>query len=310
MARKEKLDELISNIEQIIYGKREIIELIITALLADGHVLLEDVPGVGKTKLIEALSRSLDAKYNRLQMTPDVMPSDIVGFSLIDSNTKELTFRKGAVFCNFLLADEINRSSPKSQSALLEVMEENQVSIDGSTFILEQPFMVLATQNPVETYGTYHLPEAQMDRFLMKLNIGYPSIEEENDIIRNSKNLNPKKLNKVLSSEQIVEMKNEVLDIHVSDAAVKYIVDIVNSTRNTEGIRLGVSPRGSICLYNSAKAYSYLKGENYVSPDTIKYLAPFVLSHRIILTPQGKAMWKTPNYAIEDIVSKVTVPIE
>ncbi|MBQ2804114.1 MAG: MoxR family ATPase [Lachnospiraceae bacterium] len=306
-----KIKALIDNIEKIIVGKRDTIELVVAAMLAGGHVLIEDVPGVGKTQLVSALASSCKGEFGRLQMTPDVMPTDITGFTLIDSNTHESEFRKGATFCNFLLADEINRASPKFQSALLEIMEERQVSVDGTTYELPQPFMVLATQNPVETYGTYHLPEAQMDRFIMKLSIGYPSRTDEVDILmRNERNVSCRQLSQVISCQEIVMLCDKISEIYCSDAVRDYIVEIVEATRNADFIKLGVSPRGSIALYRMAKAYAFVKGRSFVIPDDIKELAPFVLAHRIILTPKGKSVVSDNEGAIRRLLANIIVPVE
>lgn len=306
-----KIKALIDNIEKIIVGKRDTIELVVAAMLAGGHVLIEDVPGVGKTQLVSALASSCKGEFGRLQMTPDVMPTDITGFTLIDSNTHESEFRKGATFCNFLLADEINRASPKSQSALLEIMEERQVSVDGTTYELPQPFMVLATQNPVETYGTYHLPEAQMDRFIMKLSIGYPNRTDEVDILkRNERNVSCRQLSQVISCQEIVMLCDKISEIYCSDAVRDYIVEIVEATRNADFIKLGVSPRGSIALYRMAKAYAFVKGRSFVIPDDIKELAPFVLAHRIILTPKGKSVVSDNEGAIRRLLANIIVPVE
>ncbi len=307
----DKINALIDNIEKVIVGKREVIELVVAAMLAEGHVLIEDVPGVGKTQLVSALASSCSGEFGRLQMTPDIMPTDITGFTMINSVTHEQEFRKGATFCNFLLADEINRSSPKSQSALLEVMEERQVSIDGNTYELPMPFMVLATQNPVETFGTYHLPEAQMDRFIIKLSIGYPSKKDELSILlKNEQSVSPKQLYEVISCEELVNLSDEIKNIHCSDAIREYIVSIVEATRKADFIKLGVSPRGSIAMYKMSKAYAFIKGRDYVLPDDIKALAPYVFAHRIMLTPKGKSVVESQEAAITKLVSTVTVPIE
>ncbi len=307
----KKIKDLIDNVEKVIVGKTHNIELIVAAMLTGGHVLIEDVPGVGKTQLVSALASSCKGVFGRLQMTPDIMPTDITGFTMINTSTHENEFRKGAAFCNFLLADEINRSSPKSQSALLEIMEEQQVSIDGNTYPLPRPFMVLATQNPVETYGTYHLPEAQMDRFIMKISLGYPSAKEEMDIIlRNERKLSSKQLTPVITCEEIVEISESLTDIYCSEAVRSYIVSIVNATRNADFIQLGVSPRGSIALYRMAKAYAFVKGRQHVLPDDIKALAPYVLSHRIILTPKGKSVLGTTEGAILKLLEDIPVPTE
>lgn len=307
----DKINALINNIEKIIVGKRNVIELVVSAMLAGGHVLIEDVPGVGKTQLVSALASSCRGEFGRLQMTPDIMPTDITGFSMINTVTKETEFKKGATFCNFLLADEINRSSPKSQSALLEVMEEKQVSIDGTTYELPKPFMVLATQNPIETFGTYHLPEAQMDRFIIKLSIGYPSKKEELDILlRNENNIQPNQLSQVISCDDIVELSEKVNNVYCSEPIREYIVNITEATRNADFIKLGVSPRGSIAMHKMAKAYAFVKGRNYVLPDDIKVLAPYVFSHRIMLTSKGKSAMSDNEQAIREVLNQVMVPVE
>lgn len=306
----EKIMLLVDNIEKIIVGKRRQIELVIAAMLAGGHVLIEDVPGVGKTQLVSALASSCKGEFGRIQMTPDIMPTDIVGFTMIDAVTHENQFKKGATFCNFLLADEINRSSPKSQSALLEVMEEKQVSLDGTTYILPKPFMVLATQNPIETFGTYHLPEAQMDRFLIKLSLGYPNKQEEMDILtRNEQDIQPKNLSQVITCEEISELSEKIKDVFCSKPIQEYIVNIVETTRKVDFIKLGVSPRGSIAMYKMAKALAYVRGREYVVPDDIKELAPYVFSHRIMLSPKGKSVVSGNEEAIERVVSSVEVPV-
>lgn len=308
--KNPKITAIIDNIEKVIIGKRHVIELVITAMLSRGHVLVEDVPGVGKTQLVSALARSCGGVFGRIQLTPDIMPTDITGFSMINTVTHETEFRKGAAFCNFLLADEINRASPKSQSALLEIMEEGQVSLDGATYSLPQPFMVLATQNPVETYGTYHLPEAQMDRFIMKISVGYPGRENELAILHRDDSISPKNLTEVISCQDITELIGKVKEISCSKSLEEYIVDIVEATRNADYIRLGASPRASIALYKTAKAYAFISGREYVIPDDIKLLAPYVLSHRIILTPKGKAALGSTETAVKKILETVAVPVE
>lgn len=305
------ISALIENVEKIIVGKRQAIELVIAAMLTGGHVLIEDVPGVGKTKLVSSVARSCGGTFGRIQMTPDVMPSDITGFTMINTQTGVNEFRKGAAFCNFLLADEINRASPKSQSALLEIMEEGQVSLDGNIYPLPKPFMVLATQNPVETYGTYHLPEAQMDRFVMKISMGYPDKTDELAILeRNESSLTPNTLEPVITCEDIIALKEKVRLVRCSDNIRKYIIELVNATRNAEYIKLGVSPRGSIALYNTAKAMALISGRAYVIPDDVKLLAPYVLAHRIILTPKGRSVCGSSENAVEKLLSEVPVPVE
>ena len=306
----EKIMLLVDNIEKIIVGKRSKIELVVATMLSGGHVLIEDVPGVGKTQLVSALASSCKGEFGRIQMTPDIMPTDIIGFNMIDTVTHKNEFKKGATFCNFLLADEINRSSPKSQSALLEVMEEKQVSLDGVTYRLPKPFMVLATQNPIETFGTYHLPEAQMDRFLIKLSLGYPSKQEELDILlRNEQNIQPSDLEQVITCEEIMGFSEKTKEVFCSKTIQEYIINIVEATRNADFIKLGVSPRGSIAMYKMVKALAFVRGRDYVVPDDVKELAPYVFSHRIMLSPKGKSVVKSNEEAIEKIVMSVEVPV-
>ena len=310
VAVNEKLKSLIDNVEKVIVGKRQVIELIVAAVLSGGHVLVEDVPGVGKTQLVAALAKSCDGEFNRVQMTPDIMPSDITGFTFVSKDSTNNTFKKGAAFCNFLLADEINRSSPKSQSALLEIMEEKQVSMDGETYELPKPFLVLATQNSVETYGTYHLPEAQMDRFIMKISLGYPSKDEEIRILsRNENNVSVKNLVPVITCEELAELCKQSEGVICSDNIKKYIIDIVNASRSADYIKLGVSPRGSIALQRMAKAYAFVNGRDFVLPDDVKALAPFVLAHRIMLTPKGKSVVESKEEAIKKLVEEIEVTV-
>ncbi len=306
-----KIRMLVESISKVIVGKDETIRKIIISLLCEGHVLLEDVPGVGKTQLASALSRSVGGKFNRIQLTPDVMPSDIVGFSIIDAKTGDFSYREGSAMCNFLLADEINRASPKVQSALLEVMEEYQISVDGQTHILPKPFMVMATQNPIETYGTYHLPEAQMDRFFMKLSMGYPEISEEIKILERTEKNNPaKNIEKsVLTSDDITGMQSDVRNIRTSPEIKEYIVKISKMTRNDPNINLGVSPRGSIALHKGAKASAYMDEREFVIPDDVKNIAVSVLAHRIILSPQGKNNFQTAEKYISNLLKKADIPV-
>lgn len=304
-----KIELLAANIEKAIVGKRESVIKIITAMLCGGHVLIEDVPGVGKTQLISALARSVDGKFNRIQLTPDIMPSDIVGFSMINQQTHELEYKEGAAMCNFLLADEINRASPKSQSSLLEVMEEHQISIDGKTRPLPEPFMVLATQNPVETYGTYHLPEAQMDRFLMKISMGYPAYRDELAIMEmGEKSSFSKELTPVMNIQEVRELMSYVVQVQVVPSVKKYILDIVTATRNSEYIKLGVSPRGSLALLKTIKAYAFIQGRSYASPDDVKNLMYDVLAHRLMLSPKGKSVFESNAKALENIALSVNAP--
>jgi len=306
----EKIKQLADNIEQVIVGKREAVIKIITAMLCGGHVLIEDVPGVGKTQLVSALARSVDGKFNRIQLTPDVMPSDIVGFSMVNQQTKGLEYKEGAAMCNFLLADEINRASPKSQSSLLEVMEEHQISIDGKTHTLPVPFMTLATQNPVETYGTYHLPEAQMDRFIMKISMGYPAYEDELQIMENGESMkSAKDLDAVMSTEEIEKLIKQAAEVNAAPSIRKYILDIVTATRNSDYLRLGVSPRGSIALLRASKAYAFVMGRNYVTPDDVKAVMTDVLAHRLMLSPKGKSAFESDKDALQAIAMQVNSPV-
>ena len=306
-----QLESLVNNIEKIIVGKREPIIKVICAMLAEGHILIEDVPGVGKTRLVAALANSVDGQFNRIQLTPDIMPSDIVGFSMISPQTKELEYRAGAAMCNFLLADEINRASPKTQSSLLEVMEEHQISLDGTTMPLPSPFMVMATQNPVETYGTYHLPEAQMDRFLMKISMGYPAPEEELDIITRSENPSFKdKLPAVMSIEDVNKHIAAAKEVRCTDNIKEYIVALLNATRNSELVKLGASPRGGIALLKAAKSYAYIDGRDYVVPDDVRAVMSAVLSHRLMLSPKGKSAFATSEAVMEEIAMSVPAPVK
>ena len=306
----ENVKKLVRSVGRVIVGKDDTIIKLIAAMLCEGHILLEDVPGVGKTQLITALSRSVGGRFNRIQLTPDVMPSDIAGFTMLDSNKGDFVYRDGAVMCNFLLADEINRASPKVQSALLEAMEERQISLDGVTHQLPRPFLVMATQNPVETYGTFHLPEAQMDRFFMKLSMGYPTEEEEIKILERTELHNPIKNIEApaVSIDEVIGMQDEVRKIRVTDQVKKYIVKIVGSTRDDRNTILGISPRGSIVLYKAAKAFAYIYGREYATPDDVKKIAVPVLAHRIILSPQGKTAYGTSEGYVEHILSENDVP--
>ena len=306
-----KIQALIDNIEKVIVGKRTPIVQTVAALLTGGHVLLEDVPGVGKTQLAAALAKSVNGTFSRVQMTPDIMPSDITGFSMLNRETGDFEYRKGAAFCNFLLADEINRASPKAQSSLLEVMEERQVSIDGATYALPAPFMVIATQNPVETYGTYHLPEAQMDRFAMKISMGYPTASEESEILDRNENENPiTRIAAVLSTDDIIALQEQVKKVRASQNVKDYIISVANATRSDEGIKLGVSPRGSIALYKSAKAWAFMDGRDFITPQDVKDCCVCTLAHRIMLSPKGKSMYETQENAFVKILERVPVPTE
>lgn len=303
----EKVRLLTENIEKAVIGKRDVIIKLIAVLLSGGHVLIEDVPGVGKTRIVTALSQSVNGVCNRIQFTPDLMPSDITGFTMINQQTGETEYRNGAAICNFLLADEINRASPKAQSALLEIMEELQVSIDGNTHKLPEPFMTLATQNPVETYGTYHLPEAQMDRFMMKLSVGYPEASEEAALLGGDYG-KAAELSPVISLGDIIELRKDAENVNVHESIKKYIIDIVTATRESEFSLLGASPRGSIALYTASKALALIEGRDYVIPEDVKKLAADVLAHRLMLSPKGKSVFGTAEALMKDILDKVSIP--
>lgn len=303
------IEALIENMERVIIGKRSVIEHILVALFSEGHVLIEDVPGVGKTQVVATLARSVNGIFNRVQFTPDLMPSDIMGFSMFNPATREFEYRKGAAMCNFLLADEINRTSPKTQSSLLEIMEENQVTVDGKTYQLPRPFMVLATQNPVECFGTYPLPEAQMDRFFLKLSIGYPGKNEEKLIIDRFGSENPLTgLEPVASISELIELQNQVKEIKMEDCLKTYIVEIIEATRKSQDVILGGSPRGSLNLYRASKAWAFIKGREYVIPDDIQTMAVPVLAHRIIMNSGAKMKNITAENVVNEAIMKVKVP--
>jgi len=306
-----KLKKVIDNIEQVIIGKRNIVELSLVAMLADGHVLLEDVPGVGKTMMVRSLAKSINASFKRIQFTPDLLPSDVTGVSIYNPQVQEFIFRPGPIMGNIILADEINRTSPKTQAALLEGMEEASVTVDGVTRQLEKPFFVMATQNPIEYEGTYPLPEAQLDRFLLKMKIGYPTMQEEMEVLNLARKSQPiERLEPVISMEDIRLLQEEVLEVHVEDTIKRYLVDLSARTRVHPNVNLGVSPRGTISLMKAAQAYALINGRDYVLPDDIQYLAPAVLSHRIILKSEAKYGGIDAESIIQDIMRKIPVPVK
>ena len=304
----ELLYRIVDNIETVIIGKRSVVELVVLALISGGHVLIEDVPGVGKTSLVSALAKSISCDFKRIQFTPDIMPSDVTGFSIYNQKTGEFEFRPGAIMSNIVLADEINRASAKTQSSLLEAMEEQQVTVDSHTYILKQPFMVLATQNPLESFGTYPLPEAQIDRFLIKVSIGYPSSDDEMKVIAMERNIK-EYLQPTATGEDVLFLKKAAERVYVSPMIVKYIIDIITATRNNPDILLGSSPRGGIALYRLCCAYALYKGRNYVIPDDVKYLVPYTLCHRLIVSHEAKTNKKTAEQIIASILDSILVPM-
>lgn len=307
----EQIERVVRNIEKVMIGKREIAELSIISLLAGGHVLLEDVPGVGKTMMVRALSKSLGASFKRIQFTPDLLPSDVIGVSIYNPRTLEFEFRPGPIVGNIVLADEINRTSPKTQAALLESMEEASITVDGDTIQLPKPFFVMATQNPIEYEGTYPLPEAQLDRFLLKIKMGYPTKEEEIEVLRRAEKTVPiDQIDAVLTIEQLIELKRQVKEVHVEDNIKEYIVSIAQNTRHHNKVYLGVSPRASIALMRAAQAYAFIQGRDYVIPDDVQYLVKFVFGHRIILKPEARYEGATEEQVIDSVLRYVHVPVK
>ncbi|SDZ51675.1 MoxR-like ATPase [Evansella caseinilytica] len=301
---------MIENVEKVVVGKRKEIELSFIALLSGGHVLLEDVPGVGKTMMVRAIAKSLGAQFKRIQFTPDLLPSDVTGVSVFNQKTMEFHFRPGPIMANVVLADEINRTSPKTQAALLEALEEGSVTTDGETRKLQEPFFVMATQNPIEYGGTYPLPEAQLDRFLFKFKIGYPSKNEELEVLNRVQKQHPiEQLAPVLTLEDLINLQRKVLEVYVDETVKQYIINLVNATRMHRSVYLGASPRASIALMKAGQAYAFMQDRDFVVPDDIKYLAPFALSHRILLSSDAKLSDMTNERVVSDIVAQVNVPV-
>ena len=302
--------KMIQNMEKVIVGKKEVMELAVITLLAGGHLLLEDVPGVGKTTLAKTLAKTVGCGFSRIQFTPDTLPSDVTGVSMYRAQTESFEYLKGSVMNQVILADEINRASPKTQASLLEAMEEKQVTVDGQTHQLPSPFMLIATQNPIDYLGTYHLPEAQLDRFLMKLSVGYPKHDEELAMIGKFLGTDPwKVIPCVTSAEEILEMQKEVKQVQIKADLVEYALKIIESTREEETVRLGASPRATLALISSAKSAAFVAGRDYVIPDDIKRVASPVLSHRLVLTPEAKAGKMTAEKIILAILARVHVPV-
>lgn len=304
------LAPLKENLQSVIYGKSDCIDVMIVSLLAGGSVLIEDVPGVGKTTLAKALAKSIDAKFRRIQFTPDLLPADILGSSIYNPISGDFKFNPGPIFCNILLADEINRASPRTQSALLEAMNENQATIEGQCYPLTKPFMVIATENPIEFHGTYPLPEAQLDRFLVRLAIGYPSVEVEIDILKSHAHNEPlDRIKPVLRLDKVRQIQKEVTDVHIDDSILEYIVEIVHTTRNDNRLQLGISTRGTLMMSRAARARAYFQKRDFVIPDDVLWLVPHVLPHRIILTSKTLHSGTTARQIVTDIVGRIKVPV-
>ena len=300
---------VIANVERVIVGKRDAIELAVIALLCQGHLLIEDVPGVGKTMLARSLARSLDCSFNRIQFTPDMLPSDVTGVSIYNQATSAFEFRPGPVMAQIVLADEINRATPKTQSALLEAMQEAQLTVDGVTHHLPRPFMVLATQNPIEYEGTFRLPEAQMDRFLMRIKLGYPRLDDEIDVLDRQQYRHPvEDLEAVSSAEDVIAAQDAIRSVFISPEIKRYIVEIIQGTRAHDEVYLGSSPRGSLALYRTSQARAALRGRDYVLPDDVKALVGPVLGHRVIMGSGAQLRELTPDAIIEDILANLVVP--
>ncbi len=308
---KKASDRVVGSISQVIVGKEEVIELCLVALLCEGHVLLEDVPGIGKTTLAKAIARSIGCSFRRIQFTPDLLPSDVTGILYFNQRSQDFEFRPGPIMSQVVLADEINRATPRTQSALLEAMQERQVTVDVETMALPRPFLVLATQNPIELEGTFPLPEAQIDRFLMRLALGYPSKEDENAILLRYEREDPlDMLSPVIEADDLLSMQEQVRTVLVEESVREYIVDVARSTREHEAVELGVSPRGTLALYRTAQALAAIRGRGFVIPDDVKYLAPPVLTHRIIISPQTRLRGRRPEEVMAEIVETVPVPVE
>lgn len=304
------IQSIIENVEKVIVGKRQVIEYFLTAILSNGHILFEDIPGVGKTMLSRAMAISLGMSFKRIQCTPDLLPSDIIGVSVFNQKTQEFEFKPGPVFANLILADEINRATPRTQSSLLECMEERQVTVEGVSVRLPKPFIVMATQNPIEYEGVFPLPEAQLDRFLMKLSIGYPSYEDEMEIIKLQRMRHPiEDLKAVSSLDEVLNLQEKIKEVYVDETIIQYILDIVSATRKHSDIAVGASPRGSLALFRTSQALAYIRGRDYVLPDDIKELAPLVLSHRIILKSESYLRGYTQKGVISSILSSIEVPV-
>jgi MoxR-like ATPase len=297
------------NVEQVIVGKHESVQLTIVALLCEGHILIEDVPGTGKTMLAKSVSRSLGCSFRRIQFTPDMLPSDVTGVSVFNQKTREFEFRPGPVMAQIVLTDEINRATPKTQSALLEAMEERQITVDGVTYPMEQPFLVLATQNPIEYEGTFPLPEAQLDRFMLRIGLGYPEERDESTMLDRQRLSHPiTRIGQAVSAEELIEAQQRIRNVYISDLIKEYIISLVRATRRHPDVYLGASPRGSIALYKTGQALAAILGRDYVTPDDVKALAMVTLAHRLIISPSARIKNVDPRAVIQEILDSIPVP--
>jgi len=308
---EETAAQVRENVQKVIVGKSELIELGLVAVLCEGHILVEDVPGIGKTTLARALARSLGCAFRRIQFTPDLLPSDVTGISFFNQKIQEFEFRPGPVMSQVVLADEINRATPRTQSALLEAMQEQQITVDGETHPLPRPFLVIATQNPIELEGTFPLPEAQIDRFLLRLSLGYPTEDEEHAMLLRFERDDPlEELGPVTTPEDLRALQQRVRDTRVEESVRGYVVDVVRATREHPDVELGVSPRGTLALYRCAQALAAIRGRDYVLPDDVKYLAPHVLTHRIMISPTTRLRGRALTEILVDVIQGVPVPVE
>lgn len=308
MNTKETIDAILSETEKAVLGKDEVLRRILTAILAGGHILIDDIPGVGKTTIAVAFTHVLGLDYKRMQFTPDVLPSDITGFSMYDKNSGTFRYMPGSAMTNFFLADEINRASPKTQSALLEVMQEGRLSVDGKTYAVPQPFIVMATQNPFGSSGTQELPESQTDRFMIRITVGYPEREDEIHILSGERKNPAEGLSSVITPEGLLALREEVSRIHVEESLYGYMVDIARATRNHPDIRLGVSPRGTMALSSMARAHALMEGRSYATPDDVAAVAPYTLGHRISLTGDARYAGKTAESVLTELLSSLPLP--
>lgn len=308
MNTKETIDAILSETGKAVLGKDEVLRRILTAILAGGHILIDDIPGVGKTTIAVAFTHVLGLDYKRMQFTPDVLPSDITGFSMYDKNSGTFRYMPGSAMTNFFLADEINRASPKTQSALLEVMQEGRLSVDGKTYAVPQPFIVMATQNPFGSSGTQELPESQTDRFMIRITVGYPEREDEIRILSGERKNPAEGLSSVITPEGLLALREEVSHIHVEESLYGYMVDIARATRNHPDIRLGVSPRGTMALSSMARAHALMEGRSYATPDDVAAVAPYTLGHRISLTGDARYAGKTAESVLTELLSSLPLP--